>query len=317
MREKVARVRRDLMSTLVRKCQVTGAAAYLPSAGPACFLDPALTRYNDRDATIFPAWEDVEQTFRAALPELPVVRCLPGDRLHVEGGQVRVEPYAGERPSSDLAEYSERRRGEWEAFHATQERPITSEEIAAYFLTLERRNPHVMQDFSKTIQVAADAKVWTVKLGELAQDYVIEGEEPYDPEYSLILPGRVLRAVLDGRAGWEEALLSMRVQLRRTPDVFDSRFMGLLRYGNEPVQTKQMMREHSSRETIERDGLRVQRFCPHAGEDLTFATLCGGVLECPRHHWKWDVQTGECVEGGNLPLRVEPLPAQAAEKAAE
>src|SRR5439155_1057278 len=105
------------------------------------------------------------------------------------------------------------------------------------------------------------------------------------------------RAVLDGRVGWEEALLSMRVNLHRDPDQFDSRLMGLLRYGNEPVQTLQMSREINCAETIERDGVRMQRFCPHAGEDLKHATVCNGVIECPRHHWKWDAQTGECLEG--------------------
>ena len=99
----------------------------------------------------------------------------------------------------------------------------------------------------------------------------------------------------------------MRVVLKREPDIFDSRFMGLLRYGNEPVQTLQMLRESYNTETIERDGLRMQRFCPHAGEDLTYATVCNGVSECPRHHWKWDLWTGESIDGGTIALRVEVL----------
>jgi UDP-MurNAc hydroxylase len=123
----------------------------------------------------------------------------------------------------------------------------------------------------------------------------------------LHVPARVLRQILDGRLGWEEALLSMRVRLHRDPDVFDSRFMGLLRYGNEPAQTIEMMKEARSHEWIERDGYRLQRYCPHAGEDLTGATVCDGVLECPRHHWKWNMETGECVDGGSIALRIEPL----------
>ena len=101
------------------------------------------------------------------------------------------------------------------------------------------------------------------------------------------------------------------MRLHRDPDVFDSRFMGLLRYGNEPAQTLHMTREMANAETIERDGLRLQRFCPHGSEDLTFATVCDGVIECPRHHWRWDTRTGECLEGGNLKLRVEQLPPAA------
>jgi UDP-MurNAc hydroxylase len=66
-----------------------------------------------------------------------------------------------------------------------------------------------------------------------------------------------------------------------------------------------MVREMNCTATIERDGLRMQRYCPHMGEDLGHATICDGVIECPRHHWKWDAQTGECLEGGTLKLKIE------------
>jgi UDP-MurNAc hydroxylase len=244
------------------------------------------------------------------------VTAGPGDTLAVRGGGLGVETYAGERPSDDLGEYSRRRAAEWGEFHAEPERPITRDEIADYFKTLQRRNRHLARDLSKKIQLVAGGKAWQVKLGELAQDYVIEGEEPYEVDYSLLMPTRVLRAVLDGRTGWEEALLSMRVNLRRDPDVFDSKLMGLLRYGNEPAQTLQMIRESRCNEFIVRDGVRMPRYCPHAGEDLTHAPICNGVIECPRHHWKWDATTGECIEGGDLKLCVSPAPEACTEQQA-
>jgi UDP-MurNAc hydroxylase len=111
--------------------------------------------------------------------------------------------------------------------------------------------------------------------------------------------------IVEGRTGWEEALLSMRIGLHRDPDVFDLTLMSLLRYGEHPAQTQQMVRERDNPETIDRDGFRMQRFCPHAGEDLSLATLVDGVLECPRHHWKWEVETGRCVDGGAIDLRIE------------
>ncbi len=307
MREKVASVRDGLLKTLASKCQATGAKIYLPCAGPPIFLDPALETYTHRDETIFPIWGDVADSFRAACPEVGIIEIEPGDRIIAEGGTVTVEPFLEERPDSSLGAYRARRKDEWQAFHDTVEKPVAFEELTAYFSKLQKRNRHLLYDFSKTLRVAVDGRVWNVRLGELAEDHEIEGEEPYPPEYTLEVPTRVLRAVIDGAVGWEEALLSMRVRLHRDPDVFDSRLMGLLRYGNEPVQTLHMTREMTSAETIERNGLRLQRFCPHGSEDLTFATITDGVLECPRHHWKWDVETGECIEGGNLRLRVELL----------
>jgi hypothetical protein len=41
---------------------------------------------------------------------------------------------------------------------------------------------------------------------------------------------------------------------------------------------------------IVRDGLRMQRYCPHAGEDLTYARIAGGRVEC--------------LEKGDIALRV-------------
>jgi UDP-MurNAc hydroxylase len=305
MQKKVDRVRADLMDTLARKCKETGARTYVPSAGPACFLDPALWPYNDRRTTIFPLWEDVADSFHAGCPDTEVLRVLPGDAIHVEDRTPSVERLSGDRPDEDVASYSERRRPEWESFYTVPERPIAAEEVEKYFATLQRRNKLLVRDFSKHIRLEADGQTWNVRLGELAEEFVIEGEEPYEPEYELLTSGRVLRAILDGSVGWEEALLSLRIKLRRNPDVFDSRFLGLLRYGNEPAQTVQMVREINSTAMIERDGIRMQRFCPHMGEDMKHATVCSGVIECPRHHWKWDARTGECLEGGTLKLRIQ------------
>jgi UDP-MurNAc hydroxylase len=314
MARKVAAVRAGLMDTLVRKTRLTGARGYLPSAGPPCFLDPALDRYNDRKGTIFPVWGDVSAAFAAACPETKVLQAAPGDLLDgMSAGTVpRVvgadEPWT-EDQEDYLAEYRERRRSEWEAFHAMPVRPITAAEMEEYFRRLQRWNTRFLRGYRKDVRLVADGVHWGIRLGRLAERSVFE-DDPADPDYTLHVPPRVLRAVLDGVIGWEEALLSMRLTLQRTPDVFDLTLMSLLRYGNQPTQTMQLVRERENTETIERDGLRMQRFCPHAGEDLAHATVSDGVVECPRHHWKWDARTGECLDGGAIPLRVTVLEAK-------
>ena len=144
-----------------------------------------------------------------------------------------------------------------------------------------------------------------MRLGALAGEL----EEAPDPGYQLHVPPRVLRAVLDGRATWETALLSMRCRLSRDPDRYDSTLMALLTWGDRPAQTRALAAQRGSGETIFRDGLVMQRWCPHAGEDLTYATVEGGVIDCPRHHWRWDAVTGECLAGGDVRLRVVAAPA--------
>jgi UDP-MurNAc hydroxylase len=314
MAQKVASVRASLMETLILKVQLTGARTYLPSAGPPCFLDPALAAYNHRDSTIFPIWDDVSAEFAAACPDTGVLRIAPGDELDqlavgevprlVPGG---AEPWPAD-PARYLADYQARRTAEWRQYYSSSDDPMTAREVEEYFRRLQQWNKRFLRDYRKDIRLVADGTHWGIRLGRLAEQFVFE-DEPIDVDYTLRVPPRILRAVLAGEAGWEEALLSMRLTLHRTPDVFDLTLMSLLRYGNHPAQTMQLVRERENTETIERDGLRMQRWCPHAGEDLTFATVCDGVLECPRHHWKWDVRTGDCLDGGTVPLRVEPLEA--------
>jgi len=35
--------------------------------------------------------------------------------------------------------------------------------------------------------------------------------------------------------------------------------------------------------------------CPHKGAPLAEGTLCGHIIECAWHGWKFDVRSGECL----------------------
>lgn len=42
--------------------------------------------------------------------------------------------------------------------------------------------------------------------------------------------------------------------------------------------------------------------CPHQVTDIPHLALEGNKLTCPKHHWAFDITSGECVEVGNRPL---------------
>jgi nitrite reductase/ring-hydroxylating ferredoxin subunit/alkylhydroperoxidase/carboxymuconolactone decarboxylase family protein YurZ len=44
--------------------------------------------------------------------------------------------------------------------------------------------------------------------------------------------------------------------------------------------------------------------CPHQVTDIPHLALDGTRLTCPKHHWVFDVESGDCVEIGNRPLRL-------------
>ena len=278
MTAKTAEVRVSALERLARKVRATGARMFLPSAGPAVFLDPALAAYNDR-AGIFPWWEDVRARFIDAVPGVPVIPPL--------------------RVSGTVDDYRRERRREWEAWHDQPDTPATAAEVHAHFGRLQQVNRRFLAGWPRDVTLDAGGRSWNVRLGAVPLE-----EDPAEPGWRIHVPPRVLRAILDGRASWETALLSMRARLHEGPGGYDSVLLGLLQAGHRPAQTRTLARLRDDGEEIERDGLVMQRWCPHAGEDLTYATVRDGTVECPRHHWRWDTATGRCTAGGDMPLRV-------------
>ena len=39
----------------------------------------------------------------------------------------------------------------------------------------------------------------------------------------------------------------------------------------------------------------INNFCPHRGAPLAQGLICGHVVECDWHGWRFDLQTGECL----------------------
>jgi nitrite reductase/ring-hydroxylating ferredoxin subunit/alkylhydroperoxidase/carboxymuconolactone decarboxylase family protein YurZ len=56
---------------------------------------------------------------------------------------------------------------------------------------------------------------------------------------------------------------------------------------------------------IHREGEEVRVYdsrCPHQVTDIPHLALKDGRLTCPKHHWAFDIASGECVEKGDRPL---------------
>ncbi len=47
----------------------------------------------------------------------------------------------------------------------------------------------------------------------------------------------------------------------------------------------------------------MEMTCKHQGADLSKGTLEGDMVTCPRHGWRYDLTTGQCVNNDSLPLR--------------
>ncbi len=57
---------------------------------------------------------------------------------------------------------------------------------------------------------------------------------------------------------------------------------------------------------VYRNGEEVRVYdstCPHQVTDIPELAICENHLTCPKHQWKFDLETGECIEKGNHPLK--------------
>ncbi len=43
--------------------------------------------------------------------------------------------------------------------------------------------------------------------------------------------------------------------------------------------------------------------CPHQITNIPVLALDGNTLTCPKHSWKFDINSGDCIEKGNRPLQ--------------
>jgi nitrite reductase/ring-hydroxylating ferredoxin subunit/alkylhydroperoxidase/carboxymuconolactone decarboxylase family protein YurZ len=43
--------------------------------------------------------------------------------------------------------------------------------------------------------------------------------------------------------------------------------------------------------------------CPHQVTNIPELAICENHLTCPKHQWKFDLETGECIDKGNHPLK--------------
>jgi nitrite reductase/ring-hydroxylating ferredoxin subunit len=46
----------------------------------------------------------------------------------------------------------------------------------------------------------------------------------------------------------------------------------------------------------------VENFCPHKGAPLADGDLCGHVIECAWHGWRFDLRTGACLNQPSEPV---------------
>lgn len=287
----------------------------IPFAGPPCFFDEELAEYFLADDSMF-GTAPVAAARVAAQSDIPAEVLKPGDRLHLDkdGHSVDREPaYAEFDYERDRRSYYDARRSEKQHIVAKvlaaipDAEPGLFERFRAHLQPLIKRNPF----FSARVNMRVLFDVTGPHGGRWVADfrdephedivYLDRGEEcPYQFEFE----ARNVDQVLRGELSWEDLLLSLRFKASRNPDRYNQHLFSFLKMADhaalQAIATAEMALEAVPTDTFELEtgGSRyeIQRFCPHAGSDLSEAEVGDGEIICPGHRWHFALDTGACAQ---------------------
>jgi UDP-MurNAc hydroxylase len=298
----------------------------VPFAGPPCFLDDPLRRFNAslRPPGIFPDAEQAKDWLQDHLPDQCWQSFRPGDAVELATGEITPDPvsagfsYTQGQDGAGLERYFDDYAADRSTALAAvydshpQPGPGLGRDFAAHFSRLGALSPYFLTRIGMTVRFSVTGPYggdWDVRMDAEGVRVDLDGGTAA-PEYTFTVAGRWLRAVLEGRIGWEDVLLSLRLQARRDPDRYNDYLIGLLKHANEPalLAVEQYETGRNEHERIVLGDYEIGRYCPHAGEDLVVgAVITDGVLHCLGHNFSFDLSTGECINARCGPLSVRRL----------
>lgn len=310
-RQRISRKKRlAKFETVARAIETLQPVYYLPSAGPACFLDPRLMYLNFEPESIFPQALEflsyLERRIRGGNTQW--TNWMPGDFLDLKGrgfvacGSERVDPLNTE---SYLKDYARSYAGIFASFYQAldgteieKQRKRLCECLSEKLehLTLRDRVPIPLYfNFSESphplIQV------------DFRRNQVCLVESISETEYySITAPARQVIRVLDKQLTWEDFALTFRMRLRRSPDQYQPLIQAFLIMEIEDLKwfcDKLITLEQTqSRIIVDTNAARYQidRYCPHQGGDLATGWADDRLWTCPRHRWQFDLEKhGKCT----------------------
>ena len=166
--------------------------------------------------------------------------------------------------------------------------------------------------------IESDRADWSLRiyLRENRDPEFVAAADRAEPYIEAITTGQVILKFLAGEVTWN-LFYGGRARLARSPDRFDENLHQVLTFGRDPSSRAALAEwMESKRRTVVEETITIAyrgkqheivRFCPHEGEDLSKAEIVDGYIICPRHRWRFDIETGKCI-AGNKKASIKPRP---------
>ena len=305
---------------MVRAIRMLDPAHVIPIAGIPCFLDPELFHHNAAlESEIF---HDQKQYvgWLADRGITNAVTMMPGDSWDVSRRRHETDAtwdnvsYVDRR--AYLEGYAERRRPQVAAVLGRYPEPTAPlwERFRDYFEHLLTLSPY----FNERIGIRIGFHISGEAGGNWSVDFR-EGSRGVrrtldDCGYEYHVAARWALPLVNRELAWDDFLYSLRLTARRSIDKCNDH-VRLLRFADPTLLRAVEAHEKADRAAdmvmVHSEGhvFQVQRFCPHAGNDLLDCgeVLPGGILRCLAHRNEYSLANGKCLNRKAAPLRVEHL----------
>jgi UDP-MurNAc hydroxylase len=228
------------------------------------------------------------------------VATLAGDDWQIESRSV---------PTFDTGARQAARTQQLEALRAQAE-PFDNKQQRAHLFELFQFEDMVwdMKDVLLQVALTDGAPVW-VDFRKRPVRHLAAC--PDAPTHVLTTESAWMSLVLQGTLSWRDLLLAQLATLRRADSARPSAGLAAhLEYRHDAGLFALLRALNPATITLQDEKMEYvcQRFCPHQGRDLEYATIERGVLTCTAHGWRFDLRKeGRCLWGGETPLRVKEI----------
>lgn len=284
---------------------------YIPSAGPACFLDPMLIDKNFEPINIFPRAPELIQFLdsRCENANTKWPEIMPGDILDVEKQEfVYLSPKRVHE--KNFPEYIYSYAKDYDSYF--KERAIENNKIAPQevFTNLKQELDAKIKDIKLVNEVVTTPLYW--KVANHKKMYRVNFKEKsisivskisnLSDYYSIETPAWQINKVLKRQINWPDFALTFRVKLSRNPDSYNTLIHSFLTLDAHSLERHcELMKSYVDKHeriivTYEGKQYSILRYCPHQGGDLAQGWIENGCLVCPRHRWHYKLaDKGKCT----------------------
>ena len=304
-----------------------GATWVVPSAGPPCFLDPALRGLNDDQgdpANIFPDQiVFLDQMHRHGHDG--GLLMIPGSIADFTGSQLNSLAHPVDDPetifTTGKAAYIEA--------YAQRQAPVLAAEKAAWAPADGDSLLEPLRALFEPIMLASDQICdgigYPVELRlpgtESTETVVIDFpkravREPVPDEkfrYGFEIPAQLVRTVVrDNEPDWVNTIfLSTRFKAWRVGGYNEYLYTFFKCLTDERIAYADgwFAEAHDDSASTVLAGWEIQRRCPHLKADLSkFGVVEGSTLTCNLHGWQWNLENGRCLTAKGHQLRSSRAP---------